>query len=100
MNFKSLFILCPVFMFFTVKSQNIHTAQVKGIVSIGNQEIALILDENTGETYKTAIYNENLLEKDDVINIEFFSSEEAKISNNKIRPLQGQKATNQLNNTI
>jgi hypothetical protein len=60
--------------------QTIHDAKVQGIISIGSNDIASILDLNTGDRYKTTRYEKGLLTQYEDVQLEVGINEnEAKI---------------------
>jgi hypothetical protein len=60
-------------------AQNLHSATVKGVIEIGTNDIAIIYDEVTQETYKSAAYAEGLLLTDETINIDIETISKARV---------------------
>jgi hypothetical protein len=59
-------------------AQTIHDAKVQGIISIGSNDIASILDLNTGDRYKTTSYEKGLLTQHEDIQLEVGINENEK----------------------
>ncbi len=72
-------------------SQNIHDSKVMGIIPIGQKDIAVVLDETTGELYKSSPYDRDLLSIDEEIELEF---------NNPNKPNKANVKKPNLNKTI
>ena len=68
---KLFFTIATLFTFFVAHSQNMHNAKVMGIITIGQKDVAIINDLETGEVFKTVSYNQGLLITDEDIQLDF-----------------------------
>ncbi len=62
---------------YTITAQNLHNAKVLGIVNIGNNDVASIINLETDILYKTSAYSQGVLISNQDIQLEFNDNEES-----------------------
>lgn len=73
---KFIITLGFVLTFFVGQSQNLHSAKVMGIISVGQQDYAVIHDLTTGEVYKTVLYDQALLNLDEDLQLDILPAQD------------------------
>lgn len=98
---KIVFASCFVLMFFVGQSQNLHSARVMGVISVGQKDYAVISDLTSSEVYKTALYDQGTLNIDEDVQLDILPAQDENkakvVKANLNKTIFGFKQTNTFN---
>jgi hypothetical protein len=85
MKTKQFLLVIGVILSSTIAiAQNLHNAKVMGVLNLNGQDLAVILDVETEESYKTEVYVQGELEMGEEFQIDVINQEEAKVCKNDL----------------